>query len=121
MKIQRIKALFLKDMKGLLRQPSSLFMAILFPLILTGAFGLAFGSFGSDGSNSQYTIGYINNDQTKWSGYFVGNLTDSDLLIVKEYTHVTEIQSDLEQGNIDAYIIIPDTFGASFESYLVNG
>ena len=115
MKIQTIKALFMKDMKGLLRQPSNLFMAILFPLILTGAFGLAFGSFGSDGGNSQYTIGYINHDNTNWSGYFVGNLTDNDLLLVTEYTDLVNIQSDLEQGKIDAYIIIPDTFGSSFD------
>ena len=120
MKIQTIKALFIKDMKGLLRQPSSLFMAILFPLILTGAFGIAFGSFGSDGGNSQYTIGYINYDNTNWSGYFVGNLTNNDLLIVTKYTEVTTVQSDLEQGSIDAYIVIPDTFGLSFDSYWAN-
>ena len=116
MKVQTILALFMKDMKGLVRQPSSLFMAILFPLILTGAFGLAFGSFGSGGANSQYTVGYINNDNSKWSGYFVGNLTENDLLIVSEYTDASKIQSDLEQGNIDGYIVIPDTFGSSFDS-----
>ena len=42
MKLQRIKALLIMDLKALLREPAYLFLMLLFPAVLTVIFGLVF-------------------------------------------------------------------------------
>ncbi|WP_455465051.1 ABC transporter permease [Candidatus Hodarchaeum mangrovi] len=119
MKIQRINAIVKKDMKKLIRVPATLFMALLFPLILTGAFGLAFGG-GSGVGDTVYTIGIVDLDNSTWSNLFIGNLSTSEVLINMLYDSNNTAQVDLSQGKIDAIIIIPDNFGISLDSYWLN-
>jgi ABC-type transport system involved in cytochrome c biogenesis permease component len=68
MNIQRITALIKKDIKVLYRIPASLFLTILFPIVLTIAFGMAFGG-GSTGLDSTYKVGIVDLDNSKWSEY----------------------------------------------------
>lgn len=119
MNIQRINALLIKEIKSLYRVPATLFLAILFPIVLTGAFGLAFGG-GSLVSNSTYTVGVVDLDNTIWSEYFIGNISQSEVLENKSYLDSETGEKDLAQGKISALIVIPNNFGASIESYLVN-
>lgn len=119
MNVQRIYALWKKEIKSIYRVPAVLFMAILFPLVLTGAFGLAFGG-GSTIGNSTYTIGIVDLDNTIWSDYFVGNISENEVLVNKSYLDSETGEKDLAQGKISALIIIPTDFGASIESYWTN-
>jgi ABC-type transport system involved in cytochrome c biogenesis permease component len=59
MNFQRISALVKKDLKRLIREPAALFMIILFPAMLTLAFGLAFGGIGGNQS-ATHQIGIVN-------------------------------------------------------------
>ncbi|MHA2244201.1 MAG: hypothetical protein ACXADY_04475 [Candidatus Hodarchaeales archaeon] len=80
MNVQRIIALFEKEIKSIYRVPAILFMAILFLIVLTGAFGLAFGG-GSTIGNSTYTVGIVDLDNTVWSEYFIGNISKNEVLV----------------------------------------
>ena len=115
MEIQTIRALTIKDLKKTLRVPGFLFLTLVFPLILTGAFGLAFGSFGT--GETTYTIGLIDLDESDWALWFRNNLSDSDLINIIDYEEDSIAIADLQQGKIDAVIIIPDNFGVSCDSF----
>ncbi len=120
MNLQRIYSLMKKDLKKLVRVPATLFLALIFPLILTGAFGFAFGSLGGAGGEVAYTIGIVDLDETIWAEYFIGNLTESEVLETKSYDTSVEAEDDLSQGIIDAFLVIPENFSNSFNSYNLN-
>ena len=120
MNFQRILALVKKDLKRLIREPAALFMIILFPAMLTLAFGLAFGGIGGNQS-ATYQIGVINMASTEqnqsWAQYFLGNLTSVEILKIQSYPDNETAQTDLVQGKISAVIIIPENFQQSVDSY----
>ncbi|MFW9991618.1 MAG: ABC transporter permease [Candidatus Odinarchaeota archaeon] len=116
MNIQRVTALVIKNIKMVIREPAVLFITLLFPLVLTGAFGLAFGSLGT-GGDTTYTVGIVDLDGTKWADYFKGNISESEVLVGTDYTDSLAARKDLEQGKIDAYVILPDNFGESIDSF----
>jgi len=117
---QRILALVKKDLKRLIREPAALFMIILFPVMLTLAFGLAFGGIGGNQS-ATYQIGVVNKASTEqnlsWAQYFLGNLTSVEILKIQHYAENETAQTDLVQGKIAAIIIIPENFQQSADSY----
>jgi ABC-2 type transport system permease protein len=109
-----------KDLKRFTRQPAILFMLLLFPLIVTVSFGLAFGGIG-EGGVTNFDIGILNLDtaatDAQWANSFEGNLTELEGITVLHFdTNVTG-QSELLQGNLDAFIVIPEGFGDSINSY----
>ena len=122
MNSQRIFALVKKHLRGTIRQPAALFMIILFPVILTLAFGTSFGAIGGSQSTT-YQVGVINEDSTsqfnQWSHYFIQNLTDTKILNIKVYASNQSAQTDLSQGKVQAIIEIPKDFGRSCTSYWI--
>jgi ABC-2 type transport system permease protein len=118
MKFQRFFALFIMDIKKTIRQPEALFMVILFPLILTAAFGLAFGSFGV--GESTYDIAIVNSDGGLWSQSLIGNVSANQIFRPMNYADNESAHFDLVQGKIDAILIIPENFSASCDSYWSN-
>jgi len=117
---QRIIALVKKDLLMTTRVPAVLFLTILFPIVLTGAFGFAFGSLGGTASETSYDIGIIDLDETKWSDYFLNNISSNEALNNISYADSDKAQDDLSQGIISAIIIIPEDFGSSCESFWLN-
>ncbi|MFW9983096.1 MAG: ABC transporter permease [Candidatus Thorarchaeota archaeon] len=120
MGLRRVSALVKKDLKRFTRQPAILFMLLLFPLIVTVSFGLAFGGIG-EGGVTNFDIGILNLDtaatDAQWADSFEGNLTELEGITVLHFdTNVTG-QSELLQGNLDAFIVIPEGFGDSINSY----
>lgn len=95
-------------------------MIILFPAMLTLAFGLAFGGIGGNQS-ATYQIGVVNKASTaqnqSWAQYFLGNLTSVEILRIQPYSDNETAQTDLIQGKISAIIIIPENFPQSADSY----
>jgi ABC-2 type transport system permease protein len=121
MKGQRIRALVTKDLKRLIRDPATLFMSLLFPVILTAAFGAAFGGLGSGGDDLRYVIGFVDLDLSNnhlWSEAFKDGIEYTGALIVVEYDDTETALYDLLQGVIDALIVLPIDFGDSIDSYL---
>jgi ABC-type multidrug transport system permease subunit len=120
MNFQRVSSLVKKDLKRLIREPSALFMIILFPIMLTLVFGLAFGGIGGS-QTATYQIGLVNNNppnqSTNWTQHFIGNLTNIEILKIQPYADNATAQSDLIQGKISAIIIIPQDFSQSCDSF----
>jgi ABC-2 type transport system permease protein len=117
MKLQRILALVGKDLKKMIRDPAILFLILLFPVVLTLAFGFSFGAIGGNQTTS-YQIGLVKTTQNQWSLYFYGNLSKIALLDVQPYPHNDTAQADLAQGKIQAIIIVPTDFDASCDTFL---
>jgi ABC-type multidrug transport system permease subunit len=87
--------------------------------MLTLAFGVSFGAIGGTQS-TEYEIGLINSDSKEypqWTEYFISNLTDVEILKIKDYGDNESAQDELIQGNLQAVLIIPEDFGLSSESY----
>ena len=120
MKAQRVIVMAKKDLKRLVREPASLFMLLLFPIILTAAFALAFGGIGASGQQN-FSIGVVNIETAsahpEWATRFIDNLTHTEGITVLDYTDNATGQADLLQGNLDAFIVIPIGFGDSCQSY----
>ena len=120
MNFRRVLALTKKDLKKTTREPAVLFLLIVFPVVLTFVFGLAFGGIGG-GTTTSFDVGLLNLDttgpQTEWSNAFVDNLTSSGVFVVHDFDDNTTGQAALLQGNLDAFIVIPEGFGDSIESY----
>jgi ABC-2 type transport system permease protein len=120
MNFQRVFALVKKDLKRLIREPAALFMIILFPAMLTLIFGLAFGGIGGNQS-ATYKIGIVSETSAaqnqSWTQYFIGNLTNVEILKIQPYPNNDTAQTELVQGKISAVIIIPENFEQSCNSY----
>lgn len=119
MNLQRVFSLVRKDLKKMIREPAILFMIILFPVILTLAFGTSFGAIGGTQSIT-YEIGIVNNNSEEypeWSEFFIGNLTNTEILRIRDYVDNETAQADLIQGNIQGVLIIPENFGQSCNSF----
>jgi ABC-2 type transport system permease protein len=123
MKSQRIRALTVKDLKRVIREPANLFMVIIFPVVLTMAFGAAFGGFGSDGGASTYTVGLVDLDASSNHGFadaFIDGIEATGILVIEEYADNASAHDDLLQGAIDAIVDLPEDFGDSVESFLLH-
>jgi ABC-type multidrug transport system permease subunit len=121
MKLQRVRSLVVKDLKRLVREPANLFMAIVFPLVLTIAFGFAFGGIGSGGGNIMYTVGLVDLDVSsnhEWVEVFTDGIWDTEALVVAEYLDNETAHNELLQGSIDAIVVLPRDFGDSIDSFL---
>lgn len=122
MNFNRIKAIMIKEWKRIFREPATLFMVLLFPIILTLTFSLAFGNMGT--TNTTYTIGVVDQDNGQpydnWATEFIDNMSSTKILIIQSYPDNQSAQSDLKQGKISAIVIIPDNFGSSIHSMLSN-
>ncbi len=120
MNFQRVSALVKKDLKRLVREPSALFMIVLFPIMLTLVFGLAFGGIGGN-QTVTYQIGLVNNSplgqSSNWTQQFIGNLASIEILKIQPYSDNATAQDDLIQGKISAVIIIPQDFSRSCDSF----
>ena len=104
----------------MIREPASLFLIILFPVILTLAFGASFGAIGGAQSTT-YQIGVVNMDSAgpyqQWSQNLIGNLADMEILKIQDYSSNETAQADLIQGKVQAILLIPADFGQSCNSF----
>jgi ABC-2 type transport system permease protein len=113
---RRVLALARKDLKRMIREPASLFMFILFPVVLTLVFGLTMGGIGGDGTS--FEVGYVDLDLGgTWDEYLIGNLSAMEVFDLVEYQDNESASEDLKRGNIHAFIVIPEDFGTSAASY----
>ncbi len=123
MRTQIVTALVVKELKKLVREPANLFMALLFPMILTVAFGAAFGGLGSGGTDSTYTVGLVDLDASasqNWADSFREGISETGALVVADYGDNETAHADLLQGKIDAVVILPVDFGDSVDSFLAH-
>ena len=118
MNARRVSALVGKELKRTIREPANLFMVIVFPLLLTIAFGASFGAIG--GAETKYSVAVVNNDSGPMGAAFTGALANIEVLSIQNYTNPAAAQSDLQQGRLKAVLTIPAGFTNSIQSYALN-
>lgn len=93
-------------------------MIILFPLVMTIAFGTSFGAVG--GGSPTYTVGVVDlgAGNGSYSGEFVQALASTGVLKVQSYASNASAQSALSQGKVQGILVIPPSFDAGVQSYL---
>ena len=122
MNANRVSALVGKELRKLVREPATLFMLLLFPVVLTAAFGVSFGALGAGSGASTYTTAVVNNEKTPsaWSTEFISQLAATKVLVPVIYGDLNAAQLDLQQGKISGLIVLPGDFGLSIDSFKAN-
>lgn len=123
MNFRRIFTIVKRDMKKLLREPATLFLVLLFPVVLTLALGVSFGAIGGT-EQTTYEIGIVDmnaeDDYQHYSSDLMDNIAKIELLKIKIYEDEASAQDDLAVGDISAVLVIPSNFGESAESFAQN-
>ncbi len=117
---RRVLAMVRRDLKHTVREPASLFIILLFPVVLTLVFGVTFGGIGGSTATT-YQVGIVDLNASgpaaHWSTDLVANLTATQILQTKAYAANGTAQADLQVGNLQAVLVIPADFGASVDAY----
>ncbi|TFH16643.1 ABC transporter permease [Candidatus Bathyarchaeota archaeon] len=118
MNLQRIRALTVKDLIRVIREPANLFMIILLPLVMTLVFGVAFGGIG--GNDVKYDVAIVDQDSSFWSGELISRLNDSGILVPWFFEDANRGQEALSHGKASAVLVIPEGFGDSVDDFKTN-
>jgi ABC-2 type transport system permease protein len=120
MNLSRTLALSGSNLKRTFREPSYLFLIIMFPIALTVLFGTAFGAVG--GGNVTYQIGVVDLDTSghQWSDSLAANLTATNIIVLHSYDDLSIAQKDLAEGRLQGVLVIPDGFNSGCDMYLAN-
>jgi ABC-2 type transport system permease protein len=116
--LQSIRALVVKDLVRVLREPANLFMIIMLPLVMTLVFGVAFGGIG--GSDVQYGVAIVDQDSSSWSDDFISGLNGSGILVPWFFENTNDGNEALSQGKVSAVLVIPEGFGDSVDDFKFN-
>ncbi|MDW5563029.1 MAG: ABC transporter permease [Methanomassiliicoccus sp.] len=118
MNVRRTTAMASSNVKRILRDPSHLFLVVIFPVALTVLFATAFGGLG--GSAASYDVAVVNLDSSSenWSSALVANLQGTGLITITPYSSVQSARADLSEGKLQAILVIPDGFGRACRSYI---
>jgi ABC-type multidrug transport system permease subunit len=120
MKFQRVIALAQKDLKRMIREPAVLFLLLLFPIVLTLAFGFSFGAVGGTGQTN-FQVGLVtlnpNAAYPEYAELFTSGMNATQVLKIQTYPDNQTAQTELVQGKIQAIILIPTDFGESVNTY----
>jgi ABC-2 type transport system permease protein len=118
LKITRILTLAKKELRKMIREPAVIFMIILFPLVMTVAFGASFGAVGGS-QPTTFAIAVVDQStgNSSWSHQLVQALSSTGVLKTQSFSDNATAQSELSQGRVQAVLIIPQMFDASVESF----
>jgi len=116
MNLQRVRALTLKNLLRVLREPANLFMIIMLPVIMTLVFGVAFGGIGG-GGDIQYGVAVVDQDVSIWSDVLVTSLNGSGVIAPQFFEEVAIAEDELSQGRVSAVLVIPEGFGSSVDVF----
>jgi len=119
LKISRALALAKKDWKRMYREPAFLFLIILFPAMLTFAFGTSFGAVGGS-QVATYNLAIVDpggHGNSTPSHRFAQALEGTQVLKVQSFSGNQTAQSALSQGRVQGVLLLPSSFDASVDSY----
>ena len=119
MKLRRAFALSEKEWKRMIREPAFLFMIILFPVVLTIAFGTSFGAGGGSQSTT-YNLAVVDlgaGGNSTPSHQFAQAIQATGVLKVQYFSDNQTAQSALSQGRIQGVLLLLVPFDASVSSF----
>ena len=117
MKLGHALALAKKDWRRIFREPAFLFILVLFPVMLTVAFGTSFGAvWGSQAT--QFKIGVVAlGGNTTSAAQFFRDLSASGAFAVNDYADNDTAQAALSQGQVQALVLLPSDLDQSVQSF----
>ena len=117
MKLGHALALARKDWRRIFREPAFLFMLVIFPVMLTVAFGTSFGAVGGSQA-TQFKVGVVElGGNTTSSAQFYQDLSASGAFMASHYNDNATAQSALSQGQLQALVLLPSGFDQSVQSF----
>ena len=117
MKLGHVLALAKKDWRRVFREPAFLFLLILFPVMLTVAFGTSFGAMGGS-QTTQFKIGIVAlGGNSSSPSQLSHDLSASGAFAVTYYADNRSAQSALSQGQLQALVLLPGDFEQSVQSF----
>jgi ABC-2 type transport system permease protein len=119
MQFNRALALARKEWKRIIREPAFLFIIVLFPLMLTIAFGTSFGAVGgSQPTSYRIAVVYLGAGGNSTStGQFVNDLRGTGVLDAQYYSTNATAQSALAQGQLQGVVVLPSSFDLTVQSF----
>ena len=111
-KLNRLKALFIKESIQIIRDPSSILIAVVLPLILLFLMGYAISL-----DSKNIPVGIVVEKSSKHTQSLVHAFDISKSFDVKLDTNKIKFKRLIQEGKIRAIIVIPETF----EEDLVKG
>jgi ABC-2 type transport system permease protein len=110
-KFRRFKALFIKESYQIIRDPSSILIALVLPLILLFLMGYAISL------DSKHTpIGIVVEKSSKYTLSLVDAFRMSESFKVEVGNNRKDFEEKLQRGTIRAIIVIPSTFEKDLET-----
>lgn len=103
-----------KDLKLRLRDRSAIIIGIIAPLVLAFIFNMIFGAAGDPGAGLDLSYGMVDLDQSELSeafGEVLQSVEDEGILTLDSYSNQAEAEAAVEDGEIDAFYVIPEGFG----------
>ncbi len=117
MNLGRALALAKKDWKRIFREPAFLFIIILFPVMLTIAFGTSFGAVGGSQPTS-FGVGVVAlGGNSTSSTEFCQDLQATGVVKVTFFADNGSAQSALSQGQLQAVVLLPSGFQSAVQSF----
>ena len=106
-RFRRIGALIRKEMRQIVRDPSTIIIAIILPLTLLFLFG-----YGVSFDARRIEIGLVIEDPTPETSSFTASLTNSPLFATRTARDRRNFESDLVAGRIDGIVVLAADFTA---------
>jgi ABC-2 type transport system permease protein len=121
-KLRRIRALTLKETRQILRDPSSIAIGVVFPLMMILLFG-----YGLSLDVSRVSVAVVDEDASADSAGLIGAFQLSRYFAVTVVHSMTEAETLMQNGKVDGALLIPSDFtrrrhlGEAEVQILVNG
>lgn len=106
-RLRRIKALMIKEFHQIVRDPSSILISLVLPLILLFIYG-----FGVSLDINHLNIGIVLEQDTPDSQSFAKAFIDSRFFNTKVVRHRQELSIPIIKGEIRGFVVIPSYFSA---------
>lgn len=110
-KFRRFKALFIKESYQIIRDPSSVLIAVILPLILLFMMGYAISL-----DSKNIPVGIVVEKSSKYSMSFVNAFRSSKSFNVQVANNKIDFKEKLQKGEIRAIIVLPSTFIKDLET-----
>jgi len=105
MKYSRFRALFIKEVLQIVRDPSSILIAVVLPLILLFMMGYAISL-----DSKNIPVGIVIEKQSKYSSSLLNSFYNSKSFTVEVNNDRRYFEKKIQKGKIRAIVIIPSTF-----------
>jgi ABC-2 type transport system permease protein len=108
-----VLSLYIANLKEFTRNRASLFWTFAFPLLFIILFGLIYGN---NSSSISYSLGIVDQDNSKVSQQAINLLKQASVLHVSTDKSLDAQKTDLKKGQLDMILVIPPGFQADIQA-----